>query len=342
MNNQPTIPEIKDKTILFCVLNWGLGHAARSIPLINHYAKQNRIIVASDGNALDMLKLELPGFSFIEMPKFTIQYSSKNMLLNMTRIFFQILNSADQNKYFIDAILERLPVDVIISDNRFGCWHKKTKSIYITHQLMVKLPGILKIFERWGFWMHKRLVRKFDVCWIPDYEETNNLSGDLSHKYKLKNQIFIGPLSRFQKLPTTEFEFDFCVLLGGPEPNRTELEKIVLEKFSSTVHKTLVLRGTPKDNMQFGYGNLQVHSHLSTDVLNKKLLFSKYIIARSGYSSIMDLHKLDKRAILIPTKDQPEQEYLGKYHNNKDKFYTMSEEDFRKISIENILKIFEN
>ena len=49
------------------------------------------------------------------------------------------------------------------------------------------------------------------------------------------------------------------------------------------------------------------------DELEKALNSSKLVICRAGYSSIMDLVKLKKKAILIPTKFQNEQEYLAKH-----------------------------
>jgi hypothetical protein len=39
---------------------------------------------------------------------------------------------------------------------------------------------------------------------------------------------------------------------------------------------------------------------------------SELIVCRTGYSSLMDLLQVGKRAILIPTPGQPEQLYLGK------------------------------
>jgi predicted glycosyltransferase len=41
------------------------------------------------------------------------------------------------------------------------------------------------------------------------------------------------------------------------------------------------------------------------------------VLSRAGYSTIMDLLKLGKRAILVPTPGQTEQEYLGHYLSGK-------------------------
>ena len=52
--------------------------------------------------------------------------------------------------------------------------------------------------------------------------------------------------------------------------------------------------------------------------LNDLMNASEFIIARSGYSTIMDLVTLERNAILVPTPGQTEQEYLAHYmHENK-------------------------
>jgi UDP-N-acetylglucosamine transferase subunit ALG13 len=47
---------------------------------------------------------------------------------------------------------------------------------------------------------------------------------------------------------------------------------------------------------------------------------AKFIVARAGYSTIMDVVELGKRALLIPTPGQTEQEYLAKYLDDKKYF----------------------
>jgi len=71
------------KRILVAVMNWGLGHATRSIPVI--HALQNEHyepILASDGDALQLLKKEFPKLTHLELPGYNIQYAKKGWLLN--------------------------------------------------------------------------------------------------------------------------------------------------------------------------------------------------------------------------------------------------------------------
>jgi len=58
------------------------------------------------------------------------------------------------------------------------------------------------------------------------------------------------------------------------------------------------------------------------------MLETPVIISRSGYSTIMDLVRLNKSAILIPTPGQTEQEYLAKLMMERKWFYAVSQNDF--------------
>ena len=60
------------KQILVAPLNWGLGHATRCIPIINSLIDYNfEPIIASDGNALELLKKEYPYLQHLELPSYT-------------------------------------------------------------------------------------------------------------------------------------------------------------------------------------------------------------------------------------------------------------------------------
>ncbi len=60
-------------------------------------------------------------------------------------------------------------------------------------------------------------------------------------------------------------------------------------------------------------GKMTVVPYLPDDELVSALLGAEKIIARSGYSTIMDLHALGvlDKAVLIATPGQTEQEYLA-------------------------------
>ncbi len=54
---------------------------------------------------------------------------------------------------------------------------------------------------------------------------------------------------------------------------------------------------------------------------------AKFIISRSGYTTIMDLTELEKNALFIPTPGMSEQMYLGKFHKEKGTFYAVNQEE---------------
>ena len=75
-------------------------------------------------------------------------------------------------------------------------------------------------------------------------------------------------------------------------------------------------------------GNLTIKSHLNAIDLNKVILESNLIICRPGYSTIMDLSKLNKKAFFIPTPGQTEQEYLAKLFKQKKICYFQEQDQF--------------
>ena len=62
--------------------------------------------------------------------------------------------------------------------------------------------------------------------------------------------------------------------------------------------------------------------------LNQAICNASMVISRSGYTSIMDLVKLQKKAILIPTPGQTEQEYLAGYMHEQGVFMKAEQQNF--------------
>jgi UDP-N-acetylglucosamine:LPS N-acetylglucosamine transferase len=77
--------------------------------------------------------------------------------------------------------------------------------------------------------------------------------------------------------------------------------------------------------------NIRVCSHLGTEKMKQVMMQSRMIICRSGYSSLMDLVTLGKRAILVPTPGQTEQEYLARILMDKKIFFSMPQKRFDLI-----------
>jgi UDP-N-acetylglucosamine transferase subunit ALG13 len=162
------------------------------------------------------------------------------------------------------------------------------------------------------------MLNKFDECWIPDNDE-HRLSGDLSKAHLDIPIKFIGPLSRFRKSKTQEKEISVLAVLSGPEPQRSILQELLIP-IMSEVEDSVLVCGRMDADSNSSSGLLSVFGHLLSKELETMFNSAELVICRSGYSSIMDLFVLDKRAILIPTPGQPEQEYLAKHLKSESNF----------------------
>ena len=304
------IASIKGKKILYCVLNWGLGHASRSIPLIKQLIKSNELILASDGEAGLLLQKELPELKYLELPSYGIHYKYSSMHLNMLIQLPKIIDAYKQEHSIAKSIVKQNNIDLIISDHRYGCRKSGTKSIFLGHQ--IKILGSAPATK-----VNKYLINKFDECWIPDYQD-RRLSGELSNTSGLKKYKFVGPLTRMEEIDG-ELKYDITIVLSGPEPRRSQLEAALLKQLKDTELRVCLVRGTKKAGT-LDYSNLVMHDLLSSVKLNQVLAESKMIICRSGYSSIMDLDILKKPTLIIPTKGQKEQEYLAEHFSFREDF----------------------
>ena len=159
-----------------------------------------------------------------------------------------------------------------------------------------------------------RWINRFNSCWIPDAAGDINIAGKLSHPLSMPNHYaFIGPLSRLNEAKPLAGEH-LLVLLSGPEPQRTILENKLIDQLSNTDEAVVFVRGLPSAApLMKNRGKIQFENHLDANALSEMLSTAKAVICRSGYSSVMDLLKLKKRALLIPTPGQTEQVYLAKH-----------------------------
>ena len=322
--------------ILICPLDWGLGHASRCIPIIKKYINQgSEVIIAADRRPLELLKQEFPQLQFVKLSGYNISYA-ENISMTLQMIFSapKILWKIYIEHKKLNKIINDHKIDMVISDNRYGLWNKNVKSIFMTHQIMIKSTEKLKFLEPILYGITKWFIKHYDECWIPDYEGKNNLSGDLSHKYPLpQNAKFIDPLSRFTSHLSLSIgigeEQSILVLLSGPEPQRTVLENKIVDQLKQVRIKTIIVRGAPGLLEKLVVPDyVTVYSHLETDKMQQIILDSNIIICRSGYSTIMDLAVFGKKAIFIPTTGQTEQEYLAKYHSNKGNSIYFKQDEF--------------
>lgn len=297
------------------------------MPIIDELRQQDtRVIIASDGRALRLLEKEYPELLTLELPPYKIRYGTGSMVWNMAWQVPKILYAIRQEQRAVEKIIREYKVDALISDNRFGCWSASIPSVFLTHQIHLKVPTLLGLgtFAKWN---NHRLIRRYDECWIPDVEGEPNLSGTLSHGRMLPNARYVGVLSRMKKM-TVEKRYDIIAVLSGPEPQRTFFEEKIIEQTEKLPYTTLIVKGKTDSNTHSQNNCIHTVAYLTKDDLNEAILASDMVITRSGYSTLMDLAALQKRqVILVPTPGQTEQEYLAERFHKQGIFFTQNQHE---------------
>ena len=288
------------KRILVAPLNWGLGHATRCIPLINALLQSGFVpVIASDGLALALLQKEFPGLTSVILPSYNITYAKKgkNFKLKMIWDSPKMLKAIRREKKETKALVRSLKIGGIISDNRLGVYSKKVPCVFITHQLNVLTGNTTWMSSK----VHQKIIKKFAECWIPDVAGTPNLSGKLGHLKKTNLRIkYIGPLSRFKRT-NLSIVYDLMILLSGPEPQRTILENKITAQLKEYSGRVLFVRGVVEDDIKSKTEISEklvvtTYNYMKSAELQKALEESNIILCRSGYTTIMDLAKLEKPA----------------------------------------------
>lgn len=322
-------PKETKKNILVAPLNWGLGHATRCIPIINALQKSGYTpIIASDGIALSLLKKEFPQLVALELPSYEIEYAKKGenfkwkLIKNSPRTITAIL----AEKKLIKKWVTDYELSGIISDNRLGVYSKKIPSVFITHQLTVLSGKTTWISSK----LHQFYIKKFDECWVPDVEESPNLTGKLGHlKQTSLNLKYLGVLSRLEK-KKVPIVYKLMVILSGPEPQRTFLEEKLIHELAEYEGNVVFIKGKVELIQKVVQkGSILFYNYMQTEQLEKTFNESEVVLCRSGYTTVMDLAKLEKKAFFIPTPGQFEQEYLAKKYKKEGLIMSAKQDDFK-------------
>ena len=145
--------------ILIAPLNWGLGHATRSIPIIRHYlAKGDEVVLGGDGESILLLKQAFPDLRVIDLPSLELRYTSDPKQRGFYfRAVGALIRFTIADHYYLRKALAIEHFDLIISDNRFGFFSRQVRSVYITHQIRKRL------WQNWteDFWTGKRRNMNF-------------------------------------------------------------------------------------------------------------------------------------------------------------------------------------
>ncbi|MEO6894089.1 MAG: glycosyltransferase [Ginsengibacter sp.] len=323
--------------ILIAPLDWGLGHTTRCIPIIKELIFHGcDVYIVADKQAYSLLKKEFPNTVILRYRGYEIKYSRLKGFLVLKLILQSpvVISRIWKENKWLKKTIDAYSIDAVISDNRFGFYNKNIPSVYITHQLFIRTGNRLTDLIAQN--IHYYFIKKYSKCWVPD-QEKNGLAGILSHPKNLPPGVtYLGPLSRFKIIKSTNKAYDLLIILSGPEPQRTIFEKLILEQIKDINGNILLIRGLPGGKTKpANFKQVTIENHLPANEMNTALEKSEMVLCRSGYTSVMDLSIMQKKAILVPTPGQTEQEYLAKYLLGKQYFLSEEQENF---SIKNAME----
>jgi UDP-N-acetylglucosamine transferase subunit ALG13 len=341
-NDKKTETERRKARILVAPLDWGLGHTTRCIPIINELLLQGcEVVLAGNNQQQIILKEEFPELRFESLTGYEVRYAGLGSLAwKMIKQIPRIKKIIQYEHNWLSQKIDELNIDAVISDNRYGLHTEKIPCVFITHQLSIKSPW--KWTEKFLQNKNYKYINRFSECWIPDDEGENNLAGELSHPNRkpVCPVKYLSALSRFKKTGIEEIKKHLLIILSGPEPQRTFFENIIVKQIGHYNGSATIVRGLPASGSLIPSTNsIRFYNHLPADKMNEEIEKAEFVIARSGYSTIMDAMTLHKKGILVPTPGQTEQEYLAKYLSDKQICIT---EGQKKFSLPGMLDKAEN
>lgn len=302
-----TLDVIKNQNILISPLDWGFGHTTRCVPIIKLLLKnENTIIFAGNNAQINFIKIEFPQIKTEYIEGYNIQLSSKkSTYTQLAKQGKSILNAIKNEINWVNNYIKTQTIDLIISDNRYGFRHKNIDSIFMAHQLNLCLPYLKTIVNS----KLAKYINQFSCCWIYD-DQNINLAGKLSQPKKIKiPYIYIGLHTRFFDKKISNI-YDYLIVVSGPNPENIDFLNALEQKIKNSTLKIGIVSTVKSVN---NFESIDYYYNPTTNKLNSLINASKCIVSRSGYTTLMDLFLRNKEAILIPTKGQYEQEYLGNY-----------------------------
>lgn len=319
------------KRIFICALDWGLGHAARSLAIVRYLREQNyEVHVGGGEKVLKVFENEFPDLVQHTLPKVSPVYTRKKawlvpfLILQIPYLFFQVIK-----EYFrIKRLAKEFSFDIIISDTRFGAFGTNVPSFYITNQPRVVLPRRFKIFSNFFTRMHQWLIAKYDYCLISDEVPPLNLGGYMTD-VKLKSPSeHIGIITRLDVLEgNTQKDYLLCIL-SSQEPQRTMLEDSLMKQIKYIDKRVTFVRGLPLHAPRLNVDvpeNCEIIQYVSAKKISQLLTEAELVICRPGFGSLLDLAALGKKALLIPTPGQSEQEQTAAHVKNRGWFYSVEQ-----------------
>lgn len=322
--------------ILVAPLDWGLGHLTRCIPMIEHILRSgHQVFFAGNASQRRYIRDKFPDIPTLDLEGYNVHYTHHPLTL-IPKIIGQIpriRKQIRQEQDWLRKMIHTHKIDGVISDNRYGLHSKQVPCIFMTHQLKVR--------TRLGHWadriiqrFHYRFIEKFECCWVVDIPEAPGLSGELAHTKHMPaiRTEYIGLLSQCagrKKTILDDKEDYVLILLSGAEPQRTVLSDLLWRKAVKSDRPVIFVAGSEEAKIPENIpAHISFHKRLSSENLLIAINAASVVVCRSGYSSLMDLVALKKKAILIPTPGQSEQEYLARIMHRNGYFMRANQNKF--------------
>lgn len=307
------LKEVKEQKILLSVLNWGMGHVARSIALIRVLLEQqNEILIACDERQQKVFANYFDHVSFVDHSGYPFNFSGKgNFATDIFDNRKNLLKRFVDEQQQVETYVNTFQIDLVISDHRYGFFSKQVPSIFVTHQIY--LP--LKWFQWPAQWYHRGLIKNnFTGIWCID-DEHHSMAGKLSFAKQSDTVTYLGTLSRFSA-ELCENENYILAIVSGPEPYARHFLDEIIAVSSSVSEEVICVIPEAYEHTPEIPSNLKIVVADDWQVTDVLFMKCRMVISRAGYSTLMDLKQLQKKAVLVPTPGQTEQLYLGKLHRN--------------------------
>lgn len=291
--------DLHGETVLYGCLNWGSGHVARSIPLMQQLLLQgNRLVIWCTPEQRTILERYTIAAVFVEETLFTFRFRgdgnfTKEMLRNISGFRRAVL----QQRKVTTLLVKQFGITTIVSDHCYGLVHPEIPSFFITHQ--VKLPGNSGGIAQF---VHRKWMSRFRTIWIMDDADLR-LAGNLSQSYP--NAHYIGLYSRFSGMQKASGG-GIVAVISGPEPYAEQLFRLIVQA-AEKQHLSLSVVASQDYGMELPASICLIRDWKEAD---EAILKADLVISRNGYTTLMDLSVLGKQAVLIPTPGQTEQMYL--------------------------------
>ena len=155
--------DIFGKKIFISPLDWGLGHCARIIPIIDLLKKNgNQIFIGVNPQQKLFFEREEKKYQLIPFDGYDFKIPKKNWELNFALQSPSLAKKLKKERLELDKLMAEHQFDIVVSDHRYGLYHSGATSVFLTHQL--KLPA--DFFAKSINAIHQKKMLNFDFVWV--------------------------------------------------------------------------------------------------------------------------------------------------------------------------------